>query len=80
MKDLDSQGLKNLAKEAAAKDPSFVPDETAFIVIVDELLNKGELPAELRSHASSRVQSVTKSDFSSDVFVNLGSSEFVERK
>lgn len=80
LKDLDLEGLKNLAKEAAGKDCSFVPDETAFIVIVDELLNNGELPAELRSHASSRVKSVTSSDFSSDVFSRLGSREFVEQE
>lgn len=80
LKDLDLEGLRNLAKEAAAKDSSFVPDETAFIVIVDELLNNGALPAELRSHASSRVKSVTASDFSSDVFSRLGSSEFVEQE
>jgi hypothetical protein len=80
LKDLDSQGMKNLAKEAATKDPSFVPDETAFIVIADELLAKEELPAELRSHASSRVQSVTQSDFSSDFFVNLGTDEFIEKE
>ena len=80
LKDLDLEGLRNLAKEAAAKDSSFVPDETAFIVIVDELLNNGALPAELRSHASSRVKSVTASDFSSDVFSRLGSSEFIEQE
>lgn len=80
LKDLDLEGLRNLTKEAAAKDSSFVPDETAFIVIVDELLNNGALPAELRSHASSRVKSVTASDFSSDVFSRLGSSEFVEQE
>jgi hypothetical protein len=80
LKDLDSQGLNDLAKQAAAKDTSFVPDETVFIVITDELLAKGELPAELRSHASNRVQSVTQSDFSSDFFVNLGSQEFVEKE
>jgi hypothetical protein len=80
LRDLDMEALQNLAKEAAAKDSSFVPDETAFIVVVDELLNKGELPAELRLHASSRVRSVTGSDFSSDVFARLGTREFVEQE
>lgn len=80
LKDIDSQGLKNLAKEAVAKDQTFVPDETAFIVIVDELMSKGELPAELRSHASIRVRSVTQSDSSGDFFTKLGSDEFVEKE
>jgi hypothetical protein len=80
LRELDSQGLKDLLKEAAAKAPTFVPNETEFIVIVDELLNKGELPAEIREHATNRVSYVTGKDFSGELFVNLGEPEFVEKE
>lgn len=80
IRELDSQGLKDLLKQAAAKAPTFVPNETEFITIVDELLEKGELPPELRQHASLRVNSATGNDFSSELFINLGEPEFIEKE
>lgn len=80
LRELDFQGLKDLLKQAAAKAPTFVANETEFIVIVDELLEKGDLPADLRQHATKRVNSVTENEFSGELFIDLGEPEFITRE
>lgn len=79
-KQRDSRGLDALLREAVALDPTFIPDETGFIVIVDELLANGDLPASLREHATNRVEFVTKNAMAFKWFESLGTEAFARNE
>ncbi|XZE17927.1 hypothetical protein SH449x_003208 [Pirellulaceae bacterium SH449] len=75
-KQRDSQGLDALLREAVTLDPTFIPDETSFVVIVDELLANGDLPANLQEHATNRIEFVTKNAMAFKLFENLATEAF----
>lgn len=76
----DSQGLDALLREAVTLDPTFIPDETGFVVIIDALLANGDLPANLQEHATNRVEFVTKNAMAFKLFENLGTEAFAQNE